>query len=257
MKYKKDISHSIYSFSHDYYLLKKAKKDFETTVSRQDVKVLEFSNYGSHQIKEWGYSPDGFTQMAIQLATFRLFGNQSQPTYESTQVRYFAYGRTETTRSVSKASDAFCHAMNNPQKTTEMEFKRQSLKEAVQSHVNFLRAASEGHGVDRHLLGLSLIQSMHHQTSTKSPKLFENSLFLRSKRWRVSTSTLPNAPGFGQVVPDGVGIAYEVKPHSCIFTITSLKKDNASKCSTLHNLLEEALMEMKHLHSQNSNHSNL
>ncbi len=236
-----------------YYFI--AKEDFQTTVSHQDVIVLEFSNYGSNRMKEWGYSPDGFTQMAIQLATFRLFGNQSQPTYESTQVRYFTYGRTETTRSVSKASDAFCRAMNNLQ-NTEIEYKLQSLEEAVRSHVNFLHTASEGYGVDRHLLGLSLIESMN-QESSKSPKLFENSLFLRSKRWRVSTSTLPNAPGFGQVVPDGVGIAYEVKPDSCIFTITSLKQDNTSACSTLHNLLEEALMEMKHLHSEDSNRSNL
>jgi carnitine O-acetyltransferase len=35
-------------------------------------------------LKASGYSPDAFVQMAIQVATFRLFGKQAA-TYESTQ----------------------------------------------------------------------------------------------------------------------------------------------------------------------------
>lgn len=79
----------------------------------------------------------------------------------------------------------------------------------------------------------------------QSPTLFGHPLYSQSKYWKVSTSTLPNSPGFGCVVPDGVGIGYEVKPNSCIFTITACG-DN-ERTEHLSYLIEEALLEMRFL----------
>mmetsp|Transcript_18587 Transcript_18587/g.46039 ORF Transcript_18587/g.46039 Transcript_18587/m.46039 type:complete len:112 (+) Transcript_18587:52-387(+) len=59
-----------------------------TNVDRHSNVVNTFDAYGSTFIKNAGHSPDAFVQMAIHLATFRLFGEQAA-TYEATQVRPF------------------------------------------------------------------------------------------------------------------------------------------------------------------------
>jgi carnitine O-acetyltransferase len=60
------------------------------------------------------------------------------------------------------------------------------------------------------------------------PSLYADPLFVRSKRWRVSTSHLthPNIDnwGFGEVVPDGLGVGYAIKSDSCVFNICARKE---------------------------------
>ena len=75
--------------------------------------------------------------------------------------------------------------------------------------------------------------------------LFRDPLFLRSKQWMVSTSSVPSAnPGFGPVViPDGVGIGYDIKGKHIYFTCTSHK----GLAPALSHYLEESLLEMKNI----------
>jgi carnitine O-acetyltransferase len=81
------------------------------------------------------------------------------------------------------------------------------------------------------------------------PDLYANPVFQRSKRWRVSTSHLTHPRfenwGYGQVVPDGVGLAYSIHPRHCMFNITALKETGWTE--QLAHLLEEALLEMRDL----------
>lgn len=100
-------------------------------------------------------------------------------------------------------------------------------------------------GVDRHFLGLAL--SMKEKET--APALFSHPLYARAKTWRVSTSHLTHPRfdswGYGEVTPDGVGLAYSVHPNHCMFCISALKKhDWPEKLSAL---LEEALLEMQTL----------
>jgi carnitine O-acetyltransferase len=170
-----------------------------------------------------------------------LFGSQ-QATYESTQVRTFLHGRTETTRAVSSASHAFVTAMGLRAGSGVHESEKVSLlRQAIESHVEYSRNAGHGQGVDRHFFGLSLLVEEGEET----PDLLRHPLFLRSKRWRVSTSTLPNMPGFGPVVSDGVGIAYEVRADSCTFTVSG--RSEFAWADRLCHLLEESLLEMQDL----------
>ena len=79
-------------------------------VKSQDLQVQCFRGYGGNFVKKQGVSPDAWVQLSIQLATFRLFGS-CVATYEASQVRPFKHGRTETTRSCSLDSVAFCKEM--------------------------------------------------------------------------------------------------------------------------------------------------
>ncbi len=200
-----------------------------------------------------GYSPDAYAQMAMQLATYRLHGKQIA-TYEASQMRPFLHGRTETTRTVCKESADFLKGMGmvaNFKDTASFEAKRVLLQKAANSHIQYIATAAKGQGIDRHLFGLSMLAN----EEDKMPTLYSDPLFVRAKTWRLSTSHIlhPNVEswGFGEVVPDGLGIGYAVKPDSCIFNICAKKEhDWVKKCSYL---LEEALLEMRLLHDSMMN----
>mmetsp|Transcript_10526 Transcript_10526/g.17405 ORF Transcript_10526/g.17405 Transcript_10526/m.17405 type:complete len:694 (-) Transcript_10526:10-2091(-) len=235
-------------------LVDQSKANFEKLISAHELQVQSFQGYGSSAIKKMGYSPDAFVQQAMQLATYRLWGEQGG-TYEATQVRPFLHGRTETTRTVSPASSAFIKKMGLRPKRDEMDASKRAeklnlLKEAVTSHVKYMGNASKAGGVDRHLLGLLLSAKEGEAT----PALFSHPLYARSKTWRVSTSHLTHPRfdswGYGEVTPDGVGLAYSIHPNNCMFCITALR-EHGGWPESLSSLLEEALLEMQTLHDIN------
>lgn len=196
-----------------------------------------------------GFPPDAYVQVAMQLATYRLFGEQVG-TYEATQVRSFLHGRTEVTRAATTDSEAFIKSMGFRPKLDENDASVRSekiklLKMATKTHAKYTGLAAAAQGVDRHLFGLSMLV----QDGEEAPDLYSDTVFQRSKRWRCSTSQLShprfNLWGYGEVVPDGVGLAYAVLPRSCVFNITALRSTGWT--DKLSELLEEALLEMQRL----------
>ena len=185
----------------------------------------------------------------MQLATYRLFGEQVG-TYEATQVRTFLHGRTEVTRSVSTQSEAFVKRMglrplNDEADPSVVKEKIALLRKATAAHSKFTALAAKAQGVDRHLFGLFMMV----KDNETVPALFSDSLYARSKKWRSSTSNLShprfNLWGYGEVFPDGVGLAYAVNAHSCVFNITALRETGYT--DKLAELLEEAFLEMRTL----------
>ena len=226
-----------------------SKVNFEKLISSHELQVQSFQGYGSSEIKKMRYSPDAYVQMAIQLATYRLWGEQGG-TYEATQVRPFLHGRTETTRTVSPASEAFVKTMGLRPKRDELDAAKRAekldlLREAVSSHAKYIGSAAKAMGVDRHLLGLSLSLS----DGEIAPALYSHPLYTRAKTWRVSTSHLTHPRfdswGYGEVTPNGVGLAYSIHPYHCMFCITALREHDWPE--RLSHLLEEALLEMQTL----------
>jgi len=224
-----------------------AQASFHGLIKSHDLHVQSFHGYGSGWMKQNGFSPDAFVQAAMQVASFRLFG-EMVGTYEATQVRRFLHGRTETTRTVSRSMETFVKMMG-PRATLARVNAFQSvkikkaLKVAVADHNKYMRKAGRAQGVDRHLLGLSMMVKAHESV----PALMSNELFARAKRWRMSTSQLSHPRfalwGYGEVVPDGVGLAYSIHAKSCVFCVTALK--HLEWTDKLSELLEEALLEMK------------
>lgn len=119
------------------------------------------------------------------------------------------------------------------------------LRDAVTSHVDYIGKAAKAHGVDRHFFGLSMLV----KDGEDAPALYSHPLFVRSKRWRVSTSHLTHKKfenwGYGEVVPDGVGLAYAIKADNCVFNITALRENQWTE--PLSHYLEEALIEMQQM----------
>ncbi|CAI4220225.1 unnamed protein product [Parascedosporium putredinis] len=129
----------------------RAVKDFRTVIGQHQLAVQAYQGYGKGLIKKFKCSPDAYVQMIIQLAYNKMYG-KNRPTYESAATRRFQQGRTETCRSVSEASVSWCKAMSEP--AVSNDEKVRLFRAAVDSHLEYIAAASDGKGVDRHLFGL-------------------------------------------------------------------------------------------------------
>jgi carnitine O-acetyltransferase len=187
--------------------IQRAVRDFDSIIGQHELRVQAYQGYGKGLIKQFRCSPDAFVQMAIQLAYHKMFG-RSRPTYESAAVRRFQQGRTETCRSVSDESVAFCEAMADPETQPEQCVKL--FRAALDAHVRYISDASDGKGVDRHLFGLKKCL----RDGEPLPAIFADPSFAYSSTWYISTSQLSseyfNGYGWSQVIDQGFGIAYMI-----------------------------------------------
>lgn len=162
------------------------------------------------------------------------------PTYESCSVRGFLHGRTETIRSCHIAGCRFVDAMRDPNTSSA---KRYKLLQAAAAHQGaYARMASNAQGCDRHMLGLKLLRK-----DGEKPDIFEDPVFGRSSSWQLSTSALVSEHfanwGFGEVVPDGLGIGYLVHKKSVAMTVSSLTTLNPG-ATEFSRVVQESLREM-------------
>jgi carnitine O-acetyltransferase len=112
----------------------------------------------------------------IQLAYYKFY-NINRPTYESAATRKFQLGRTETCRSVSDESVAWCKAMEDPSVSNAeaLELGRK----AIQAHVKYIMEASDGKGVDRHLFGLKKLLGPEDEV----PAIYKDPAYPYSTHW--------------------------------------------------------------------------
>lgn len=188
--------------------IERAQKDFREVIGAHELEVQAYQGYGKGLIKKLGCSPDAYVQMIIQLAYFKMYG-KSRPTYESVMTRRFQQGRTEVCRTVSDESLAFCKAMIDS--SIGAKEIAALFHKALKAHVEYVSAAADGKGVDRHLLGLKKLLG----SSDGVPAIFTDPAYSYSSSWYISTSQVSseyfNGFGWSQVIPEGWGIAYMIK----------------------------------------------
>jgi len=179
-----------------------AQKHFDRQFGAHELRVQAYQAYGKGLIKKFKCSPDAYVQMVIQLAYRKMYG-KNRPTYESAATRKFQEGRTETCRSVSDESVAFCNAMEDPAVSTEDCVKL--FRAALDAHVKYISDAGDGRGCDRHLFGLKKCLKEGEPT----PPIFSDPAFSYSGSWYISSSQLSseyfNGYGWSQVIDDGWG----------------------------------------------------
>ncbi|KAJ2786128.1 Carnitine O-acetyltransferase mitochondrial [Coemansia javaensis] len=218
----------------------RAVEYFDATLAARELATLAFDGFGKDQIKALKVSPDAFVQMAMQLAYYRQF-RRVPPTYESASTKAFARGRTETSRSVSDHSVAWCRAMvDRPEATTLLD-KAELLQRAVAHQAQFTAQCAKGGGIDRHLLGLERAL----RPGEPAPALFSDPVFTGSRHWRLSTSQISDpilaAYGWGEVVDDGFGVAYRIEGAALHFNVVSQRLGSRRLCQ----YLADALMDMR------------
>ncbi|KAI1761105.1 acyltransferase ChoActase/COT/CPT [Hypoxylon sp. FL1150] len=196
----------------------RAIRDFGAVIGQHELAVQAYQAYGKGLIKKFRCSPDAYVQMVIQLAYHKMYG-KNRPTYESAATRRFQQGRTETCRTVSDESVAFCNAMADPE--ADAKDRVDLFRKAVSAHLEYISAASDGKGVDRHLFGLKKLL----EPGEELPAIYKDPAFGYSSSWYLSTSQLSseffNGYGWSQVIDAGFGIAYMINENSLSFNIVS------------------------------------
>ncbi|KAM3722220.1 Carnitine O-palmitoyltransferase 2 [Dirofilaria immitis] len=167
--------------------------------------AAEYFEMNREFIKRSKLSPDSIMQLAIQLAFYKLF-KEFVPSYESCSTAAFLKGRTECVRSATCATTETVLAIeNNKGNIGEL------LKKCSTMHSQLVKEAATGQGFDRHLMGLRCTAE---RLDWLQPKLFTSTIYQYMNRFILSTSTLSTETiafgGFGPVVSNGFGIAYNV-----------------------------------------------
>lgn len=105
-----------------------------------------------------------------------------------------------------------------------MSDKLEALNKAIQSHLEYMKAASNGHGVDRHMLGLRC-QLTPEEASSEDASIFQDPIYWGSQYWLLSTSNTSPGDlawgGFGAVVPEGYGINYAIGKERVRMSVSS------------------------------------
>ena len=218
--------------------LQNAIAEFNQTIAKHDLTVMPFYGCGKKLIKTFKCSPDAFAQMAIQLAYKRMFG-ECRATYEPFSMRAYRHGRTETIRSVSVDSQHMVSVMDDRSKTNVERVD--AIRSACAAHGAYIKKAASGNACDRHLMGLSMLV----KDGEKTPSIFTDPLYWRSKTWHLSTSNLSHELfdgwGWGEVVPDGLGIAYSTNNDMLLFNVASARGFTARFCQHLENSLRDMI----------------
>lgn len=214
----------------------------EININNVDMTLVKFENYGTRFMKNSGVSPDGFVQMAFQLAYHRMH-NAFSPVYESCSTRQYLHGRTEVGRSLSTNAVEFVQAMDDP-KLSPLD-KYSVFKKACESHIAYIRDASDGFGCDRHILGMKLIGK---ELGIEEHPFFALPAHAKTSHWSLSTSQLPSkhsVTGFGPVVADGYGFFYNLREKELNFHISSLKACKTTDAVKMSKSLRQTLIDIQ------------
>lgn len=222
-----------------------AIEKYDKAASLIDIIVYQPNEYGKGFIKPFKIHPDTYVQMAIQLAYYKVHGKVAA-TYETSQTRQFYHGRTDTVRSCTVESTAWCKAMTENLTSDKLPL----FFEACQKHDKLMREAVQGQGIDRHLLGLQLLASSE---GYETPAIYVDRAWTASgggANFVLSTSCI----GFGAVigavaamVTGGYGAFYSIEEDNINFNITTFKNSNATDGNKFKNALGESLRDIKNL----------
>ncbi|KZT59418.1 acyltransferase ChoActase/COT/CPT [Calocera cornea HHB12733] len=226
----------------DHNAIAAATENFSTLINSQAMSY-HTTSYGKATIKNYKVSPDSWAQMLIQLAHARLHPPGTPPvgTYEAATTRRFAHGRTETIRTVCDESREWVEAMTGFGREVGDVEKRALFRRACARHIEMAREAGNARGVDRHMFGLKHLL----KEGEEMPAIFSDPLYKRGSTWVLSTSAIFSehfpSYGWGEVVPDGFGVAYMTGYDDKIqFTITSRKEmPNQRFCEEIARAAEE------------------
>ncbi|KAI9012971.1 acyltransferase ChoActase/COT/CPT [Gaertneriomyces semiglobifer] len=234
-------------------LVREAETTAKALIKDTQSCLLQTDIYGARYIKEVaGASPDAYVQLALQLAWRRMpadGGHYTEPNneptavYESASTRLFKHGRTETGRSLTKETWEFACAFDND--NILYDDKRSIFRKALAAQSAYMKDATFGKGIDRHMLGLRCMIKPEEQGKAE---IFNDAAFTKSMTFRLSSSNMSPGTwfygGFGPVVPNGYGINYAIGKDSLKFSISSKLSCKETDSFRYRDTLERTLKDM-------------
>ncbi|KAJ1365843.1 hypothetical protein KIN20_026286 [Parelaphostrongylus tenuis] len=233
-------------------LLEKQKEALDELTRDLDLEVLVFEEFGRNFIKKAEFSPDGFVQLALQLAHFKLHGYLVS-TYESASLRRFRFGRVDNIRASTKEALEWVKAMtrNESKETKLILLRRAAEKQAIVTQENLA-----GHGIDNHLCALYVLarRSVEEGEIETLPQIFRDPLWTELMRFPLSTSQVTTSADitdcylcYGAVVHDGYGCSYNLQNDAIIFAPSAFKSNPRTNLVAFKNSIRSGLQDMRKL----------
>ncbi|XP_032666953.1 choline O-acetyltransferase isoform X2 [Odontomachus brunneus] len=240
--------------------IRDAMMSIDALVEDLDLCIMSFEDYTKEFIKSCKISPDVYIQLALQLTYFRLHG-RLVATYESAGIRRFALGRVDCIRAASPEALAWAKAMcqgdphsqtgsNQSNNALDGSPKRaERIKElfdlAVQRQTKEMNDNIHGHGIDNHLMGLRYAAM---KAGEPIPDIFTDETYAIVNHFALSTSQVTTKSttiaGYGPVVPDGYGCAYNMRPNGFVFSVSAFHSDGRTNAMQFAQTLEQSLRDM-------------
>jgi carnitine O-palmitoyltransferase 2 len=218
-------------------IINDAEKSVDDMLNTLDTHVALNDAVNSNWVKAHKIGPDGFLQMAFQLAHASMYNGKSGVTYESASTSAFKHGRTETIRSTTNLSQHMCDVFLNENSTNEE--KANALRAAADNHGKLTRDALMGKGWDRHLFAL---KDLALKNDMDLPSIFTCEAYQQMATIILSTSTLQSdaldGGGFGPVNPDCYAIPYGITKDNCRFGVMSYGRNSKEFCQAIENSVE-------------------
>ncbi|MCP9265378.1 Choline O-acetyltransferase [Dirofilaria immitis] len=194
-----------------------------------NLQVLIFDGFGKEFIKSCQISPDGFVQLTMQLAYYRLHGHLVS-TYESASIRRFRYGRVDNIRAATPEALLWVQAMLEKNKTQAE--KQKLFVEAVKKQAEITLENVTGYGIDNHLCALQSLAREEVQKVTTIPTINDTYLC------------------YGPVAKDGYGCSYNIQPNSIIFAPSSFDSCPKTNAENFKKSLVDSLNDIQALIKQ-------
>uniref|UniRef100_A0A8C4IX60 Choline/carnitine acyltransferase domain-containing protein n=2 Tax=Dicentrarchus labrax TaxID=13489 RepID=A0A8C4IX60_DICLA len=226
-----------------------AKQHMDMLAQNLDVKVKVFDHFGKKVIKNHKMSPDGFVQMAIQLAYYRL-NQQLCPTMEPMTLRMFREGRLALMNSSTSAAAAFVMAFDDHKKQNSE--KMDLLEKAINTHRMITLMGVSGQSVQGHLLGLRM-QAVEEEIPM--PDIFTDTSYSKAFDFKLITNQVTSRTGckpcLGPEEPDVDNVYYGILNDNIDLTVSSFKKTQREDYAAhLLQAVEGALLDIRTLMEQ-------
>ncbi|KAI1902454.1 hypothetical protein AGOR_G00044940 [Albula goreensis] len=222
-----------------------AKQNLDILINDLDISCFTFRQFGKEFPKQVNLSPHSFIQVALQLAYYRVH-KEVCASCDTASLRVFRGGRTDYIRSPTNQALQFVLAFDDPSVTREV--KLDLLKQAVEAHSTLTEQALEGHGIDRHLLGMKL-QAIEKGLSV--PRLFMDTAYGLATHWKLRTGQVPantdSVMCFGPLVPDGYAVCYNPQSDHVHFSVTAFNCCEETNAETLAQTVESSLCHLQEL----------
>ncbi|KAJ3097428.1 hypothetical protein HDU97_004876 [Phlyctochytrium planicorne] len=224
--------------------IEQAQKEASALIGDTYSVLLQTDMYGSQFIKDKAKaSPDAYVQLALQL-TWRRLHTEPTAIYESASTRLFKHGRTETGRSLTEDTWKFASQFDSADKETVINLFRAAIK----SQSDYMKDATFGKGVDRHLLGL---RTLIRDGETPKATLFTDPAYIKSMYFKLSSSNMSPGTyfygGFGPVVPEGYGVNYSIGKTDLKFSISAKKSCPDTDPRKFRDTLDKSLRDLGNL----------
>ncbi|KAL3983211.1 Choline/Carnitine o-acyltransferase family protein [Acanthocheilonema viteae] len=233
--------------------LQKQIKILDHLANDLNLQVLIFDGFGKEFIKSCNISPDGFVQLTLQLAYYRLHGHLVS-TYESASMRRFRYGRVDNIRAATPEALRWVQAMYVKNNTKDE--KQKLFMEAVKKQAEITLENVTGHGIDNHLCALHSLAKgeVEEGLLPKMPELFLDPIWTETMRFPLSTSQVTTSTAindtylcYGPVVKDGYGCSYNIQSRSIIFAPSSFISCPATNAEHFKKSLVDSLYDIQSL----------